>query len=153
MKSAYVSILNGLEEEIENREVIINELEEELSVTFVDRVLFQSGKAAVTPKGQEILTKVGQILRHVKSKRIRVEGHTDNKLILPEYQHKFPSNWELSAARAAAVVSYFQNELGFDPSNLEATGHSFYKPIATNETEEGRAQNRRVNIIIAPTFE
>ncbi len=153
MKSTYVSIVNGLKEQIENREVIISELGEKLSVTFVDRILFQSGKATVTPKGKEILTKVGQILRNVKSKRIRVEGHTDNKLILPEYRHKFPSNWELSAARAAAVVRYFQNEVGFDPSNLEATGHSFYKPIAPNETEEGRAQNRRVNIIIAPTFE
>lgn len=152
-KSTYLSIVNGLEEEIENREVIISELEEELSVTFVDRILFQSGKATVTPKGREILTKVGQILGSVKSKRIRVEGHTDNKLILPEHRHKFPSNWELSAARAVAVVRYFQNELGFDPSELEASGHSFYKPIATNETEEGRAQNRRVNIIIAPTFE
>lgn len=152
-KSTYLSIVNGLEDEIENREVIISELEEELSVTFVDRILFQSGKATVTPKGKEILTKVGQILRNVKSKKIRVEGHTDNKLILPEYRHKFPSNWELSAARAVAIVRYFQNELGFDPSNLEASGHSFYKPIATNQTEEGRAQNRRVNIIIAPTFE
>ncbi len=153
IKSTYVSIVNGLKEQIENREVIISQLGEKLSVTFVDRILFQSGKATVTPKGKEILTKVGQILRNVKSKRIRVEGHTDNKLILPEYQHKFPSNWELSAARAVAVVRYFQNELGFDPSNLEASGHSLYTPIATNETEEGRAQNRRVNIVIAPTFE
>jgi chemotaxis protein MotB len=153
MKSTYASIVNGLKGQIENREVIISKLEEKLSVTFVNRILFQSGKATVTPKGKEILTKVGQILRNVKLKKIRVEGHTDNKPILPEYQHKFPSNWELSAARAAAVIRYFQNELGFDPSNLEASGHSFYKPIETNETEEGRAQNRRVNIIIAPTFE
>ena len=104
----YEKITNQIErflkEQIENREVIISELGEKLSVTFVDRILFQSGKATVTPKGKEILTKVGQILRNVKSKRIRVEGHTDNKLILPEYQHKFPSNWELSAARAVAVA-------------------------------------------------
>ncbi len=153
MKSTYASIVNGLKEQIENKEVIISKLEEKLSVIFVNRILFQSGKTTVTPKGKEILTKVGQILRSVKSKKIRVEGHTDNKPILPEYQHKFPSNWELSAARAAAVIRYFQNELGFDPSNLEASAHSFYKPIETNETEEGRAQNRRVNIIIAPTFE
>jgi chemotaxis protein MotB len=72
---------------------------------------------------------------------------------MKEYRHKFPSNWELSAARAAAVVRHFQKEIGIDPENLEAVGHSFYDPVATNETEEGRAQNRRVNIVIAPKIE
>jgi len=73
-KSTYLSIVNGLKEQIENREVIIRELEEELSVTFVDRILFQSGKATVTPKGTEILTKVGQILRKMKSKKSELKG-------------------------------------------------------------------------------
>jgi chemotaxis protein MotB len=73
--------------------------------------------------------------------------------ILEGYRYKFPSNWELSAARAASVVNHLQNELGLDPANLEAVGRSFYEPIASNETQEGRAQNRRVNIIIAPKVE
>jgi chemotaxis protein MotB len=92
-------------------------------------------------------------LKNVAGKQIRVVGHTDNKAILPEYRNKFPSNWELSAVRASAVVRYFQKEIGLDAKNMEAVGRSFYEPIASNETEKGRAQNRRVNIIIAPKIE
>ena len=88
-----------------------------------------------------------------QGKLIRVVGHTDDIPILPKYHYKFPSNWELSAARAASVVNYLQKDLGLDPTNLEAVGRSFYDPIASNETNEGRAQNRRVNIIIAPMIE
>ena len=76
--------------------------------------------------------------------------------IIKEYdidRDKFPSNWELSAARAAAVVRFFQYNSGLDPKNLEAVGRSFYDSVASNETKEGRAQNRRVNIIIGPKLE
>jgi chemotaxis protein MotB len=92
-------------------------------------------------------------MTNVQGEQIRVVGHTDNKAILSEYRNKFPSNWELSAARSAAVVRYFQKEIGLDPKDMEAVGRFFYEPIASNETEEGRAQNRRVNIIIAPKIE
>ena len=80
-------------------------------------------------------------------------GHTDNIHISKDSQNKFPSNWELSAARASAVIRYFQTNRGIDPRNMEAMGRAFYEPIASNETEEGRAQNRRVEIIIAPKAE
>lgn len=150
LKSTYGAILSELKDQIQNREVTIEELEEKLSVTFMDRVLFKSGRATITPEGREILGRVGDILKNVTDKQIRVVGHTDNKAILPEYRNKYPSNWELSAVRAGAVVRYFQREIGLNGRNMEAVGRSFYEPIASNETEEGRAQNRRVNIIIAP---
>lgn len=150
LKSTHDAILSELKDQIQNREVTIEELEEKLSVTFMDRVLFKSGRATITREGREILRKVGDILKNVTDKQIRVVGHTDNKAILPEYRNKYPSNWELSAARAGAVVRYFQKEMGLNARNMEAVGRSFYEPIASNETEEGRAQNRRVNIIIAP---
>ena len=82
-----------------------------------------------------------------------VVGHTDNVPITSEYRSKFPTNWELSAARAAQVVRYFQRVNGLDPKNMEAVGRSFYDPVADNDSKEGRAQNRRVNIIIAPRLE
>ena len=153
LKSTHDAILSQLKGQIQNKEVIIEELEEKLSVTFMDRVLFESGRATITPEGRKILRGVGEILKNVSEKQIRVVGHTDNKAILPEYRNKFPSNWELSAARAAAVVRYFQKEIGLNAKNMEAVGRSFYEPVASNETEEGRAQNRRVNIIIAPKME
>jgi chemotaxis protein MotB len=153
LKSTHVSMLSELKNEVKNKEVTIEELEDKLTITFVDRILFQFGKANISPEGREILTRVGKILKDVKDKKIRVVGHTDNVPIMKEYRYKFPSNWELSAARAAAVVRQFQKEIGIDPENLEAVGRSFYEPIANNQTEEGRAQNRRVNIIIAPKID
>ena len=153
MKSTYESLIDDLEEQIEKQEVTIEQFEQEISVAFVDRILFDFGKATITAGGEEILQKVGETLRGVEDRRIRVVGHTDNRPILPEYHYKFPSNWELSSTRASAVVRYFQNEIGLDPRSLEAVGRSFYDPVANNETAEGRAQNRRVEIIIAPRLE
>ena len=152
IRTTYNAMVSGLKKEIGNREVTISQLKEKLSITFVDHVLFEFGKATITPRGREILKKVGVALQKVQNRVIRVVGHTDNRPILPEHLHKFPSNWELSTARAAAVVGYFQKEIGLDPKNMEAVGRSFYDPVATNKTEKGRAQNRRVNITVAPVL-
>ncbi len=153
LKTTYEKLVSDLKKQIENQEVTIKTFEEKISVTFVDRILFEFAKAEISPKGRKILGKIGNTLKNVKGKQIRVVGHTDDVSISPGYRHKFPSNWELSAARAASVVNYLQNEQGLDPTNLEAVGRSFYEPIASNETSKGRAQNRRVNIIIVPKGE
>jgi chemotaxis protein MotB len=153
MRSAYDSLVNDLKERIEQQEVSIERFEEEISVTFVDRILFDFGNAAITPEGRETLNRIGKTLQAVKGKRIRVVGHTDNRPIHPNYLHKFPSNWELSSARASAVIRYFQEELGLEPTRLEAVGRSFYDPAANNRTPEGRDRNRRVEIIIAPQLD
>jgi len=150
LKTTYENLVSDLKKQIENQEVTIKTFEEKISVTFVDRILFEFGKAKVSPKGRKILGKIGNTLKNVQGKQIRVVGHTDDVPIMPGYHYKFPSNWELSAARAASVVNYLQSEQGLDPANLEAVGRSFYEPIASNETSKGRAQNRRVNIIIVP---
>ena len=152
-KSTYEALISDLKQQIEEKEVTIKAFEEKISVTFVDRILFDFGKASISPEGKTILKKVGEILKNVRGRQIRVLGHTDNIPILPEYQHRFASNWELSAARAAAIVRDFEKKIGLDPRNLEAVGRSFYDPIASNETDKGRAQNRRVEIIIAPKIE
>jgi len=153
LRSTYETLITDLKEQIEHQEVTIERFEEKISLTFVDRILFDFGKATITAEGEEILQRVGETLKTVKRKKIRVIGHTDDRPIHPDYHYKFPSNWELSSARASAVVRYFQHGTGFDPRNLEAVGRSFYGPVASNETPEGRAQNRRVEIIIAPQFE
>ena len=153
LKSTYDSLASELKRQLKSKETTIREFEQKLSITFVDRVLFDSGQATITAEGRRILTRVGEILKNVHGMQIRVVGHTDNRPIRKEYQHKFPSNWELSSARAAAVVRYFQRESGLDPKSLETAGRSFYRPVASNETGEGRAQNRRVEVIIAPDLQ
>jgi chemotaxis protein MotB len=153
MKSTYDTLVSDLKDQIQKQEVTIKEFHDALTLNFVDRILFEFGKADLTPQGEKILKKVGEALKNIKGKRIRVSGHTDNVPIRPDYQYKFPTNWELSAARAASVVRYFQEKPGLDPKDMEAVGRSFYQPEASNDTKEGRARNRRVEILIAPQME
>ena len=150
MKSTYNALVGDLKKRIENKEITIKRIAEKISVTFVDRILFEFGKATITPEGQEVLDKVGNILKNIQDRQVRVIGHTDPVPIMEAYQYKFPSNWELSAARASAVIRYLQEKTGVSPKNMEAVGRAFYDPVASNDTPEGRAWNRRVNIIIAP---
>ncbi|TZE83347.1 OmpA/MotB family protein [Calorimonas adulescens] len=123
-------------------QVTINE--RGILIRFVDTALFDTGKADIKPEAKEILKNVGEIIKRA-DKPIRVEGHTDN---VPIHNEKFPSNWELSTARATNVVKYFIENVGMDPSTLSAAGYGEYHPVADNQTEEGRAKNRRVDIII-----
>jgi chemotaxis protein MotB len=153
VKSTYEALVSTLKEEVKKQEVTIKDFKEAVSLTFIDRILFEFGKATLTPEGEKILGKVGAVVKNVTEKRIRVTGHADNVPIHPDYKYLFPTNWELSAARAASVVRHFQEKAGVDPKDMEAVGRSFYQPVASNETREGRAQNRRVEIFIAPQME
>jgi len=153
IKSTYESLITDLKRQIENQEITIKKFRDQISVTLVDQILFEFGKASITFEGEKILEKVGKILKNIQGKQIRIVGHTDNIPIMEEYRYKYPSNWELSAARAAAVIRYFQNNIHLEPKVLEAVGHSFYEPVASNETSQGRAQNRRVEIIIFPQLQ
>ena len=150
LKSASKSLIAELERELKDKLLTIKELKEKLTITLVDSLLFDFGKATITTEGREALDKVGNIVRNIHDMQIWIVGHTDNVPIKNEYLYKFPSNWELSAARASAVTNYFQKNNTIDPKDLTVIGRSFYEPVATNDTAEGRAKNRRVEIIIAP---
>jgi len=118
-----------------------------LVITFLDRVLFSSGKTELKTSAQETLTKVVSILKEtVPGKRIYVEGHTDN---VPIRLSGWKSNWELSATRATEVV-HFLIEQGVKPSRLAAAGYGEFNPVADNKIAEGRGRNRRVEIIVSP---
>jgi chemotaxis protein MotB len=153
LRSTYESLISELKSNLKDKEMTIRKFEEKLSITFVDRVLFDFGSATITPKGETILTRVADSLKNIHGMKVRVVGHTDDRPIKEEYLWKFPSNWELSSARAAAVVRFLQGKSGLDPESFEVVGRAFYEPVATNESEEGRAQNRRVEVIIAPKVE
>lgn len=113
-------------------------------IRFADTVLFDLGKADLRPDARQILDEVAQLLR-TTSNPVRVEGHTCN---LPIHTPQFASNWELSTARATTVVRYFIEKHGISPERLEAVGYGEYRPIAPNDTEEGRRLNRRVDVVL-----
>jgi len=112
-------------------------------------VYFKSGSADLTQKGVQELEKVARrIRREYADRTIRVEGYTDSKPIGDKLDEKYPSNWELSAARAARVVRHFQWTHEMDPKRFEVVGFGPYHPVATNETAEGRRKNRRVRVAV-----
>ena len=149
-KSTYESLIGELQGEISRGEIKITRAVDRLTVNLVDKILFDSGKVEIKGKGLEVLKRLGEILREVQEKQIRIEGHTDNVQIGPDLKEEFPTNWELSTRRAANVVRYLQEVVGIDPALLSATGYSEYRPIASNDTAEGTAENRRIEIVLLP---
>lgn len=112
-------------------------------------IFFESGSAELTPQGVIRMAEVAQRLqREFAGREIRIEGYTDNVPIGPTLRALYPSNWELSAARAATVARYLQQRHNFDGRRIEVVGLGEYRPQASNATPEGRQQNRRVRIAV-----
>lgn len=118
-----------------------------LVITLSDIMFFESGKAEIPAASQQSLIQIGQSLNKIEN-YIRIEGSTDN---IPMRSINYASNWELSTARAISVLRLFIDQAGVNPSKLAAVGYGEYRPIATNATPQGRAKNRRVDIIILDT--
>ena len=150
VKKSYEDLTAGLKSEIASGAVQITQLKGKLTVNMVDRILFDSGEASVKPDGWKVLEKVGGLLNNVQDKDIRIEGHSDNKPIGGELKSRYPSNWELSTARATAVARYLEDHAKVDPKRLVAAGYGEFRPVASNDTPEGRALNRRIEIILVP---
>ena len=120
-----------------------------IHLTLDDRLLFASGSARLTAEGIDLLKKVGRIIKPLE-RRIRIEGHTDNRPISTNF---YPSNWELSTARAISVVKYLVDQSGIDPGSLSAAGYGDSRPREPNDTQAHLARNRRVEIILGPAAE
>jgi len=150
VQATYDTLVSDLKAEIEEGQITITQLADRLSVSMVDRILFPSGEAAITAEGLKVLERVGNVLKNTERKVIRVEGHTDNIPISQKLVETFPTNWELSAARAINVVRFLQDRVGIAPARLEAVGLSEFHPVATNTTPDGRSQNRRIEISLLP---
>jgi len=143
----YEQLLDKMKSEISQGQVTISELKGKLTVNMVDAILFDSGKAEVKADGLAVLQKVVDILKTVNDKMIRIEGHTDNAQIRGSLTAKYATNWELSAARAINVTRFLQKQ-GLEPASLVATAYGEYKPMAPNDSEEGKAKNRRIEIVL-----
>lgn len=124
-------------------EITIKENYRGYVITVQDIVLFKSGEYELNESSKEVLNKIVAALKMLPNK-ISIEGHTDN---IPVKGMTLRSNWDLSALRALSVLYYFKDS-GISPDRLSATGYGEYRPIADNETEEGRAKNRRVEIVL-----
>ena len=148
VKKNYADLADGLKAEIAAGAVTITNLRGRLTVNMVDTILFESGMAALRSGGNKILDQVGKVLAGITDKDIKIEGHTDNVPIGGELKNKYPTNWELSAARATAVARYLQDNAGIDPGSLIAAGFGEYRPVFPNDTPEHRALNRRIEIVL-----
>ncbi|QIA26684.1 OmpA family protein [Thermaerobacter sp. PB12/4term] len=115
-----------------------------VAIIFDDQVFFDLGRAELRPEGQDLLRRLAPILAQVPG-TILVEGHTDN---LPIRSGRYPSNWELSTARATTVVRYLAERAGLDPRRLAAAGYGEWRPRFPNTSEANRARNRRVEIVL-----
>ncbi len=113
-------------------------------ISVADKYFFESGSADLKEESREVMDKIASALVQYPN-MIRVEGHTDN---IPIHNNRFPSNWELSAARAINVAKYFVGAHNIQPGKISTIGYSEYKPVASNDTPDGRTKNRRVDIVI-----
>jgi chemotaxis protein MotB len=139
-----------LQDEINNKQVKVEMQDKGLVITFVSEVLFDSGKAKLRKESFDKLDKVVTVLNStVSDLNVGIEGHTDNQ---PIRRSGWKSNWELSTARALSVLHYLGDK-GVAEPRLAAIGYGEYKPVAPNDTREGRQKNRRVEIVILPKTE
>lgn len=150
LKGTYDSLVKDLESEIQKGEIKVKQIQDRLSVQMMEKILFDSGKADIKPQGREVLMKVGNVLKTVQDKQIRIEGYTDAVPIGAALRRQYPTNWELSTQRATTVLRFLQEKVGVDGRFLAAVGYGPYRPVASNDTEEGRAENRRIEIVLTP---
>ncbi len=134
---------------MESGKLKIKIVNNKMLVEMASAILFDSGKAKLSDEGMEALTEVAQILATIKDRNFQVAGHTDN---IPIKNRKFKSNWDLSSARAVAVVKHLIAN-GVAAENVSAAGYAETQPAASNDTEEGRAQNRRIEIVLQPNLD
>ncbi|WP_338834043.1 Motility protein B [Moorella humiferrea] len=125
-------------------QITLTNQERGLVVSMYDTILFPRGSAELTPEARALLRQIGRALAGLPN-YLRIEGHTDN---LPIHTNLYPSNWELSTARAISVVKVLINDAGINPERLSATGYGEYRPVAPNDGETNMAKNRRVDIVI-----
>jgi len=148
LKQRETDLRSKLQKELSDREVEISRLKDQLSVRVLDKILFKTGRADVQPAGQKVLDKLANVLKDTDD-MIRVEGHTDNVPIGAGLREKYFSNWELSGARAASVVRFFQESgAKIDPLRLEPVGFGEYRPVVPNDSPENKQRNRRVEIVL-----
>jgi chemotaxis protein MotB len=149
MKEAYNKLMGELEARVSSGDVTLSKKGDRIYVTLPEKIMFDSGSAEIKEEGVKVLEQIAEVLNEYEDHDIIVEGHTDNMPIGPSLQKIYPTNWNLAAIRAVNVVRYLEY-LGIDPKRLSAASYGEHHPVADNSTEEGRALNRRIEIVLIP---
>ncbi len=145
-----VNLKGALKDGIEDKDVDIKVDKTVVMINLSDKMLYQSGSASLTPRANEVLGKIAKIVESRPDLEVMVEGYTDN---VPIKTSCMEDNWDLSTKRATSVVRVLQKTYNINPNRLIASGRSEYNTLATNDTPEGRATNRRTRIIIMPKLD
>lgn len=153
LKGTYDELQEKMKAEIAKGDVRLSRAGGRLKVDLVDQILFDVGDASISKRGEEVLSRVGAVLARVDDKQIQVSGNTDDSPISKRLVDRYPTNWELSAARAIRVVRFLQEQAKVPGARLVAAAHSQYDPISTNANASGRQRNRRIEILLTPALE
>ncbi|MFC5607670.1 OmpA/MotB family protein [Variovorax soli] len=145
---AYAALNQKLSSELSASQAQVTQLQNELKVTMVNEILFPEGGWTLSRKGEETLAKIAPTLSNLPGQQVIVQGFTDDEPIGPSLRSRFPSNLELSSARADNVVHYLTSK-GVPQASISAQGFGEARPVASNTTREGKAKNRRVEIVIS----
>lgn len=149
LEKAKLELENALNKEIKNYKAKLEMTERGLVITFLSEVFFDSGTEAIREDGKESLKRVAEVMnQNVPNYNVAIEGHTDNQ---PIKLSGWKSNWELSSARALAVVHYLVDECKVQPRRLSANSYGEFRPVVANDAEENMQKNRRVEIVILPS--
>lgn len=149
MRVGYDALVKDLEADVASVQLRMEQLTEGLSFRLPQDVLFPPGSAVLEPKGRRAVAEIAERIRGVEG-RVEVQGHTDDRAITGALAARYPTNWELAGARAASVVRVLE-ESGVAPDRLAAVSFGSTRPLVGNETSEGRAQNRRIEVRVLPT--
>jgi chemotaxis protein MotB len=154
LKATYDSLEDQMKAEINTGEIRLSQAGDRIQVDLVDKILFDSGQADLSVGGREVLARLASVLAKVDDKIIQVSGHTDASPIADKkLAERFPTNWELSVSRAVNVVRYLTETGGVPSKRLMAAGYGQNQPVASNATPQGRARNRRIEILLTPALD
>ncbi len=153
LKATYDSLEEKMKAEIKKGEIRLSQAGGRIRVDLIDKILFDSGSADLSKRGEEVLGRIGSVLTNVEDKQIQISGHTDDSPISDRLKEKFATNWELSVARAVTVVRFLSEHAKVPSGRMVAAGYGQFHPIASNANPQGRARNRRIEILLTPSLE
>jgi chemotaxis protein MotB len=150
LKGISDKIQDKMKDEIANHDIHLEQAGSRLRVVFAEKALFDPGEVQISKRGEGVLARAAEALADTPDQQIQVFGHTDRVPVNSKLAAQYPTNWELSVARATNVVRFLAEKAKLPAQQLVASGQGEYQPIASNKSSAGRARNRRMEILLTP---